>query len=327
MRAPAFWYRPPGVAAELLSPMAAVWAAVGRAKLGRAGFRPGVPVVCVGNLVAGGAGKTPVVLDLMARLRGMGVAAHSLSRGYGGRLEGPVRVDPGCHGAAEVGDEPLLLAAGGPAWVARDRTAGARAMVAAGAQAIVMDDGFQNPALAKDLSLVVVDGAVGFGNGRVIPAGPLREPVGDGLARAQALVLVGEDRAGVAALVGGRLPVLRARLVPAPGAAQGLRGKPVLAFAGIGRPGKFFDTLREIGAEVVEAVPFPDHHPYTGAEVEGLLAQADRLGAVPVTTTKDSVRLPPSLRDRVAVLPVALAWEDEGAVTALLEQAVRHGQP
>ncbi len=327
MKAPAFWYRPPSVAAALLSPVAAVWAAVGRAKLGRAGFRPGVPVVCVGNLVAGGAGKTPVVLDLMARLRGMGVAAHSLSRGYGGRLEGPVRVDPGCHGAAEVGDEPLLLAAGGPAWVARDRAAGARAMVAAGAQAIVMDDGFQNPALAKDLSLVVVDGAVGFGNGRVIPAGPLREPVGDGLARAQALVLVGEDRAGVAGTVGGRVRVVRARLVPDPAVAVGLRGKPVLAFAGIGRPGKFFDTLREIGADVVEAVPFPDHHPYTGAEVEGLLAQADRLGAVPVTTAKDAVRLPPGSRDRVAILPVALAWEDEGAVTALLEQAVRHGQP
>lgn len=327
MKAPAFWYRPPSVAAALLWPVAAVWAAVGRAKLGRPGFRPGVPVVCVGNLVAGGAGKTPVVLDLVARLRGMGVSAHSLSRGYGGRLEGPVRVDLGCHGAAEVGDEPLLLAAGGAAWVARDRAVGARAAVAAGAQVIVMDDGFQNPALAKDLSLLVVDGAMGFGNGRVIPAGPLREPVAEGLARADALVLVGEDRAGVAEMVGGRVPVLRARLVPEPGAAAGLRGKRVLAFAGIGRPGKFFDTIAEVGAELAEAVPFPDHHPYTGAEVEGLLARAGRLGAVPVTTAKDAVRLPAGLRDRAAVLPVALAWEDEGAVTALLEKVVRHGQP
>lgn len=329
MRAPGFWYRPPGAAAALLSPLAAVWTAVTRRRLAAGqGARVAAPVICVGNLVAGGAGKTPVVQDLMCRLTARGATPAVVSRGHGGRLPGPVRVDPAVHGAADVGDEPLLLSAGGGlCWVARDRAAGARAALAAGAGAILLDDGFQNPTLARDLSLLVVDGAVGFGNGRVIPAGPLREPVADGLMRAQAVVIIGPDRAGVRSLIGGRLPVLTARLVPDMAVAADLRGRPVLAFAGIGRPGKFFDTLAEMGTHVVAAVPFPDHHAYTVAEIDRLIARAQVLGAVPVTTAKDAMRLEARHLEVVRVLPVRLTFDDPAAIDALLDPLFpAHGQ-
>lgn len=329
MKAPGFWTRPPGPLSTLLAPASAIWTAVGRVRQRRADpWRAPVPIVCVGNLTAGGAGKTPVALDLLDRLTARGVAAHALSRGHGGRLAGPLRVDPANHTAADVGDEPLLLAAAAPAWIARDRAAGARAAIQAGARAIVLDDGFQNPGLAKDLSLVVVDGATGFGNGRVIPAGPLREPVADGLARAQAVVVIGPDATGVAAMVGAHLPVLGARLEPDPEAAAGLSATRLLAFAGIGRPGKFFDTLRGLGADLAEAVPFPDHHLYTPAELEGLLSRATLLDARLVTTAKDAVRLPGDLRNRVAVLPVRIVWHDPAAVDALLRSVIpADGQP
>ncbi|HYE51438.1 MAG TPA: tetraacyldisaccharide 4'-kinase [Azospirillaceae bacterium] len=328
MRAPGFWYAPPGPAAAALAPLGVLYAAGGRLRrrLARP-WRAPVPVVCLGNLVAGGAGKTPAALAVMERLAARGLAAHFLSRGHGGSLRGPVRVDPARHTAAEVGDEPLLLAGTAPAWVSRDRAAGARAAAAAGAAAIVMDDGFQNPGLAKDLSLLVVDGGAGFGNGRVIPAGPLREPLADGLARAQAVLLVGDDRAGAGAALAGRLPLLRARLVPDAAAVTALAGRPCLAFAGIGRPAKFFDTCREAGLELAGAVPFPDHHPYRESEVAALLERARRLGATAVTTEKDAVRLPGPLRGEVAVLPARLRLEEEGALDALLDGVMRrHGE-
>ncbi|WP_119678782.1 tetraacyldisaccharide 4'-kinase [Indioceanicola profundi] len=329
MKAPAFWQRQPGLAAALLSPAAALWTGITRRRL-RAGpaCRAVVPVICVGNLVAGGAGKTPVVQALLCRLEVRGVRPAALSRGHGGRLAGPVRVDPARHGAWDVGDEPLLLAAGGaPCWVARDRAMGAEAAVRAGAEVIVLDDGFQNPSLAKDLSLIVADGAAGFGNGRVIPAGPLREPLADGLERAQAVVIIGQDRAGVRALIGGRLPVLTARLVPDMAVSADLVGRRVLAFAGIGRPAKFFDTLAEMGAHVAEAVSFADHHPYSDAEVERLVARARKLDAVPVTTAKDAMRLGSRHREMVRVLPVTLAFNDMAALDALLDPLFSaHGQ-
>ncbi|CAO3416944.1 tetraacyldisaccharide 4'-kinase [Azospirillum doebereinerae] len=319
MRTPAFWYRPPGVAATALAPLGALYGLAGRRRMAATvPHRAGAPVVCVGNLVAGGAGKTPVGLAVAAALRARGVAVHALTRGHGGRERGPLRVDPARHGAADVGDEALLLAADFPCWVARDRAAGADAAVAAGAEVLVMDDGFQNPGLFKDLSLVVVDGAVGFGNGRLIPAGPLRERIADGIKRADALVILGEDRTGVAALAHG-LPVLRGRLEPSAASAD-LRGRRVLAFAGIGRPEKFFATLESLGAELAARVPFADHHPYRPAEVAALLDRAAALGALPVTTAKDAVRLPGDLRLRVRVLPVAVAWEDPGALSRLLDR-------
>ncbi|PWC32620.1 tetraacyldisaccharide 4'-kinase [Azospirillum sp. TSO35-2] len=325
MKTPAFWYQPPGLASALLAPLGALYGLAGRRRLaGTAPGRVGAPVVCVGNLVAGGAGKTPVGLALIAALRGRGVAVHALTRGHGGREAGPLRVDSQRHTAADVGDEALLLAAAAPCWVARDRLAGARRAVEAGAGVIVMDDGFQNPALHKDLSLVVADGAVGFGNGRLVPAGPLRERVADGLARADALVVLGEDRCGLAAQAGGR-PLLRARLEPDPQAAAALAGRDVLAFAGIGRPEKFFATLESLGARLVERVPFADHHPYRPAEIAALIDRAAARGAVPVTTAKDAVRLAPALRARVAMLPVAVRWEEEGAVEALLDRLCLKG--
>lgn len=317
MRAPEFWHRP-SAAATLLAPLGGAYAAA--VALRRRMARPrrvDVPVVCIGNLVAGGAGKTPVALAVARRLAELGRRPAFLSRGYGGTERGPLRVDNGCHDAATVGDEALLLARQAPAWVAADRGAGAQAAIADGAEVLVMDDGHQNPALSKDLSLVVVDGGYGFGNGRVMPAGPLREPVAAGLARASALVLLGADRFGVTDRAAG-LPLLGAELEPAPSGAA-LRGRRVMAFAGIGRPEKFFATLSGLGAIVAAARPFPDHHPYTRAEVEALIAEARRLGAVPVTTAKDAVRLPPELRAAVTVLDVTVRWADPAALDGLLQ--------
>ncbi|HYD65959.1 tetraacyldisaccharide 4'-kinase [Azospirillum sp.] len=318
MRTPAFWYRPPTAAALALAPLGALYGLAGRLRFAttRAERAP-VPIVCVGNLVAGGAGKTPVALALAEALAARGTAVHFLTRGHGGTERGPLRVDPARHDAGQVGDEALLLASHAPTWVARDRVAGARAAAAAGAEVVVMDDGFQNPHLAKDLSLVVVDGAAGFGNGCLLPAGPLREPVARGLSRADAVVLMGEDRTGVAARVA-PLPVLRARVEP--DADHGLRGRRVLAFAGIGRPEKFFATLESLGAVLAGRVPFADHHPYTAAEVADLLARAEALNALPVTTAKDAVRLPADVRARVRVLPVCAVFDDAEALGALLDR-------
>jgi tetraacyldisaccharide 4'-kinase len=316
MKAPGFW-RTDGALPALLSPLSLgmITGAWLRRRTATP-YRAPVPVICVGNLVAGGAGKTPVAIAIGRNLGAHGKAVHFLSRGYGGREGGPLRVDPVKHAAADVGDEPLLLARTAPSWIARDRAAGAAAAVAAGAEAIVLDDGFQNPTVAKDLSLVVVDGGYGFGNGRVIPAGPLREPRAAGLARADAVVLMEPDEAGAASLLPPGMPVLRATLAPAD--ADTLRGRTVFAFAGIARPEKFFATLESIGCRISARRAFPDHHPFSDAEIATLLADAARAGAVPVTTEKDAVRLPPAMRDKVATLPVELRWADDAAVETLL---------
>jgi tetraacyldisaccharide 4'-kinase len=249
----------------------------------------------------------------MLATRGMKVVF--LSRGYGGRVRGPVQVNPARHSAAEVGDEPLLLAAHGTTIVARDRAAGARLADSLSADVIVMDDGFQNFQLAKDLALVVVDAAAGFGNGRLVPAGPLREPVAQGVARADAIVLVGEGSQSFAPFAG---PVLRALLVPT--APDALRGRNVVAFAGIGRPEKFFQTLRETGAHVVAAQSFPDHHRFAASELLALRRTAGKTGAVLVTTEKDFVRLDPDARKHVVPVSVHAVFTDEMAVAALLDK-------
>jgi tetraacyldisaccharide 4'-kinase len=278
-----------------------------------------VPVICVGNLVAGGSGKTPVVLSLAGMLPG----AHAVTRGYGGSLAGPVRVTE-AHTAREVGDEALLLAARLPTWVARDRAAGIRAAVAESATEILLDDGFQNPTVEKDLSLVVVDAGYGFGNRRVIPAGPLRERIAPGLARADAIVVIGgsdphgPDREALA--LAGR-PILRADLAPV--AAERFAGKTVVAFAGIGRPEKFFATLRGLGAGLAAAHEFPDHHPYRVTEVAALSEEAARLNAILVTTSKDWARLDDRARAGVQVLEVEIAWRDPAALAALLAPVTR----
>jgi tetraacyldisaccharide 4'-kinase len=324
MRAPDFWQA--GSASHwprLLLPLSAMWAAAAawRQRTTRP-ERVSVPVVCIGNLIAGGAGKTPTAIAVARRLLQLGRKPHLLTRGYGGQLYGPVRVEPERHTARLVGDEALLLAAVAPTWVARDRVAGAHAAIAAGADVLVLDDGHQNPTLHKDLSLVVVDTDYGHGNGHVIPAGPLREPVSQGLARADAVVLIGTGNRSLPALPIER-PVLLASLVAGAGRDQVARQK-VGAFAGIGRPEKFFATLRELGCTLAFARPYPDHHVFAPEEIMRLLEAATAAGAIAVTTAKDWVRLPPEARRMVRALDVDLQFTDPTALDVLLARVI-HG--
>ena len=322
MKAPSFWHRPSGLA-HLLAPFGVMYAAGGR--LRRRVTRPArvlIPIVCVGNLVAGGAGKTPVARALQVWFAGHGRRVHFLTRGYGGRATGPVLVEPKRHTAAEVGDEPLLLAESAPTWVARDRAGGAEAAAMAGADVVVMDDGFQNPTLYKDLSLVVIDGEYGFGNGLVIPAGPLREPVADGLKRADAVVLVGPDGAGVEAGLPSDLAVLHAELRPVEDD-HPLTRHAVVAFAGIGRPEKFFSMLRTMGCRIISTHAYPDHYPYREDEIGRIIEEARHANAVPVTTAKDAARLPSGFGSAIEVLDVRLEWRDEAALERVLAPVMR----
>jgi tetraacyldisaccharide 4'-kinase len=317
MRAPEFWNRD-GPAARLLDPLGRVYGFAGRMRQHLAHpWRAPIPVICVGNLVVGGTGKTPTALAVAGRLIERGHRPHLLTRGYRGRAKGPLMVDPARHDAGLVGDEALLLAGRAPTWVARDRPAGARAAAAAGASLLVLDDGFQDPALVHDLSLVVIDGETGFGNGRLLPAGPLREPVRRGLARASAVIRIGDDRCAIDRVIPDGLACLEADLVARPGA-EAWRGRRVVAFAGIGRPEKFFRTLSGLGAEIVTTRAFADHHRYRTGEIDALLASAARHGATPITTAKDHVRLPAALRAHIGVLPVELIWRDLEALDQLL---------
>ncbi len=322
MRAPELWAQD-GALARLLDPLGRLYGLAGRVRRLCTTPQPApVPAICVGNLTVGGAGKTPVALALAARLLAAGERPHLLTRGYGGSTRGPLRVEPERHDSLLVGDEALLLAAVAPTWVARDRLAGARAAAAAGASLVILDDGLQNPRLAPDLAFVVIDGGYGFGNGRVLPAGPLREPVAAGLGRAHAAIRLGCGGAGKARPLLAGLPCLEAELRPTADAPP-LAGRRVVAFAGIGRPQKLFTTLREAGAVLVAGKAFPDHHRYRPREVEPLLAEAARAGAVCITTAKDAVRLPAGLRGRVMVLPVAVRWRDPAALDRLLAATLR----
>lgn len=319
MQAPDFWFTPPErptLAARLLNPLGALYASATAQRVARpADVRLDIPVICIGNLNAGGTGKTPTVIAVLNMLNDLYQSPHVVTRGYGGSIKGPVRVDPARHSAQEVGDEPLLLAAFAEVWVAEDRGAGGRAAAAAGATAVVLDDGFQNPTLHKDLSIVVVDAEKGFGNQRCLPAGPLREPVSAGLGRADALLSIGTETAQSAFSETDLpidLPKIRAELT-ALQTGMDWGDTTVYAFAGIGHPAKFFATLRDLGANIAHEEPLDDHQNLSSALLGRMERDSSRMGAQLVTTEKDAVRLPKEFRSKVITLPVRLSFDDEGA--------------
>ncbi len=331
MREPDFWWRKPGLAAWLLSPLGLIYGAVAGWRMRRAGWRADIPVICVGNFTLGGTGKTPAAIAIAKLLAARGATPFFLTRGYGGRLKGPVRVDPRSHRAADVGDEPLLLAQAAPTIVSRDRAAGAAFAQAAGASVIVMDDGLQNPSLHKTLSIAVVDARRGLGNTHVFPAGPLRAPIAPQLAMVQAVLVVGTGSGAdpLAALARTRsLPVLRARLAPAADAVKALAGRKAFAFAGIGDPEKFYLTLAEAGIDATARQNFADHHPYSEEEAASILARCESERLVPVTTEKDIARLAgqDGSRGRLAAaasaIPVTLVPEDATMLERLLPDSV-----
>jgi tetraacyldisaccharide 4'-kinase len=334
VRDPAFWWTPPGkagLAPLCLAPLAAIYGAVAASRMRGQGARAGAPVICVGNFTLGGTGKTPLAIWLARALAETGATPALLSRGYGGRLTGPVRVDPASHTAADVGDEPLLLAREAATIIARDRVAGARATVDAGASVIVMDDGLQNPALAKDVTIAVVDGARGIGNGRVFPAGPLRAPLAAQMPHVHALMVIG-DAAGAREVIdaasarGAR--VFYATLEPDRTALASLRAHKVLAFAGIGHPEKFFATLKSAGVDAAACKAFPDHHRYSARDAAALIEQAGRDRLQLLTTEKDFARMAgdPDLTDlaaRTKVLPVTLAVRDAAEFRGFVLSKIR----
>jgi tetraacyldisaccharide 4'-kinase len=311
---PAFWSHD-GLLARALSPLSAVGSALTARRVALPGWHAPVPVVCCGNVTVGGAGKTTLVLDLSTRLSGR--RPHILLRGYGGSARTTHRVLPD-DPASLVGDEALLLAQAAPTWVGVDRAASAKAAVRAGAKILLMDDGLQNPTLVKTTSILVIDGRTGFGNGRVLPAGPLREPIAAAASRCQAAVLVGSDETQALARLPPSLPVLRADLVQDT-AITALAGRKIVAFAGIALPEKFFAPLRQAGAVLLSARPFPDHHAYTARDLAALAREAHDWDAILVTTPKDEVRLPPAFRAGVTVIGVGLAWRDPKKIDQFFE--------
>lgn len=329
MSTPVFWYRQKTSGEKLLKlallPVSAVYGWVARKRFDLYFPVPmEKPVICVGNIVAGGAGKTPVSIALAELLKDKGYNPHLLTRGFGGTEAGPLQVSTGRDTAHDVGDEALLLVDAAPTWVAHNRPLGAQAAIDSGASIVVMDDGFQNPVIYKDISFVVIDGGVGFGNKAVMPAGPLREDLRTGLSRADAAIIVGEDKTGAAECIRKRaeIPILHARLVPA-GDNPDVRGKKIHGFAGIGRPRKFRETLEAEGAIIEGWNEFPDHYPYDEEDLQEILDEASKTDAVPMTTAKDFVRVPEAMRDRIQKFSVRLQWDDPNAVLPLIESILR----
>jgi tetraacyldisaccharide 4'-kinase len=326
MREPGFWYRPASWKSHMLRPLAELYGAVAARRLKRKGLNAGIPVLCVGNYHGGGAGKTPTVLALADLLRELGETPVVLSRGYRGKLRGPVRVDAFRHGAEDVGDEPLMMSQRVNVVVARDRVDGVALAKSLAATVILMDDGFQNPAVAKDASLIVIDSVRGIGNASVMPAGPLRAPLAAQIECTDALVVIGEGNAaaGVAGVIAGQgKPVLSAHFRPDQSSLAALRGKRALAFAGIGDPARFFATLRTSGVGVARTRSFPDHHPLTAHDAASLVAEATSDGLTLVTTEKDLARLRnadglPQWARAIVPFKVTLQFDDEAALRSFI---------
>lgn len=321
LKSPKFWQKDNTVLSKLLSPIGHVYAWGLRWKLKKTkAYRSKIPVICVGNLVMGGVGKTPLAISIAEYFKMNGMRPVFLTRGYGGGVCN-VLVDLDKHTARETGDEALILARVAPTIVDADRARGAKTAEKIGAEVIIMDDGFQNPQLVKDLSFAVFDGRYGFGNGKVFPAGPLREPVEDGLQRADAFIVVGKDKAAVKEWVEKRLmslPFIATHIEQDVAKIAQLSGKKVLAFAGIGYPDKFFDMLRDYGCDVVETQAFSDHYPYKDEDLTDLIARADKLDAVLVTTAKDAVRIAPRFSPHVQVVEAYMVWDTPDTMCALL---------
>ncbi|MEE2955840.1 MAG: tetraacyldisaccharide 4'-kinase [Pseudomonadota bacterium] len=323
MHAPKFW-RHRTLGAFALTPLSTVWCLSGFIKniFVREWHSP-VPIICVGNLITGGAGKTPVAIAISEKLKKIGAKPHLLSRGYGGTLRGPIKVNINSHFFREVGDEPLILAKKTPTWVSKNRVSGAQAAIKDGASIIVMDDGYQNKSLSKTLSILVFDGEIGMGNRMVMPAGPLRETIKSGKVRADAIIIIGDDQSGIEKDFQGINPILHAKIAAVPDTK--ITNKNVLAFSGIGYPDKFFKTLREIGCKIVEQKSFKDHHPFKDGEIKMICDRATELDAVPVTTEKDFVRLPLKAKKIIHPLRIRLEWEIEGDLDLLLEKVSLNG--
>ncbi len=315
MKTPAFWTSSNFIS-KVLNPIGKLYALATSLRI-RFGHTKKVnrPVICIGNITAGGTGKTPVAVSFAKLLQQMGKNPFFVSRGYGGKLKG-IMVDKARHTAAEVGDEPLLLSRQAPVIVNPDRFAGAQKALQSGAEIIIMDDGFQNPGLYKDLSFLVFDGGVGIGNGLCIPAGPLRESLTSGLKRAQAVIILGEDKHNLAAQTKD-LPIFKGSVVAKK---PEINNNEIIAFAGIGRPEKFYTSLRELGFKLLKTIDFPDHHQYTMAELKKLINEAQKKDAVLFTTAKDFVKIPPQIQKHFHVLEIEISWENEESLKAFLHQ-------
>jgi len=314
-QAPRFWFQPSGIRAALLAPFGLLYRAGGALRRSFATpYRAGVPVICVGNIVAGGAGKTPVALAIAELLKRQGGKPVFVSRGYGGNERGPLFVDPDTHSFHDVGDEALLLARAAPCWIGRDRAAAVKTAEAI-ASHIILDDGLQNPTVQPSFSLLVIDGATGLGNGKVIPAGPLRESLHDALKRVDVVVMIGEDKQKLVAHI--QKPVLGAHVITRL-PSDFPQDREFFAFAGIGRPEKFFDSCREAGLTLNGTRPFPDHYPYSPQDLADLTEHSTKRNLQLITTEKDWVRLTPAFRSQTVVLPVELLFEDAPVLLRML---------
>ena len=324
-RTPEFWYQKRGAAALALTPLSLLYH-LGHS-LHQATGKPRkapMPVICVGNITAGGSGKTPTALALMDLIKAhkLGLKPHFLTRGYGGTESGPAQIDPRKHDSRHVGDESLLLARAAPAIISRDRYSGALLAAEKGADMILMDDGLQNTDLIKDFSFIVIDGQTGFGNGLMLPAGPLRQPLPDGIRKAGAFIIIGQDRHNIAAALPAGAPLLHAQITVDP-ASTPEKDIPYIGFAGLGHPQKFKTTLEGLGLDLRGYHAFPDHHPYTVQDLQPLWHEAQNAGAQLITTEKDFERLPETFKPYVQTLPVTLKFEDPNAAVALLSGVLK----